>query len=311
MSSDVRYFRVGLFVLVGLAAVVGLAVALGGGGWLDESATFETYFEESVQGLDVGSPVKLRGVPLGQVSEIGLVADYYPLTPEERARHGQKVLVRMQIELERGSAELRATYLPELIASGLRVRISGSVLMGTAYIEAEVVRDAAEPAFAITWDPAYPYIPSKPSKLEELSTAAERALERLDELDVERTLTNLNALLVALRDRMSEVDVAGTQGDVRALLSELRVTNRELQRAIASEDLAAFGAGAREAVERLNGALAQLPGMVEGGRYELGVALDNLRVASENLREFSETARSYPSFMILGEPPQRGPVPPR
>ena len=62
MSAEARYFRVGLFVFVGLAAIAGTALVLGGRSFFAEKVTFETYFEESVQGLEVGSPVKLRGV---------------------------------------------------------------------------------------------------------------------------------------------------------------------------------------------------------------------------------------------------------
>ena len=40
--------------------------------------------------------------------------------------------------------------------------------------------------------------------------------------------------------------------------------------------------------------------------YEIGGTLDNVRVMSENLRDLSETLRSYPSLLLLGEPPAPG-----
>ena len=35
----------------------------------------------------------------------------------------------------------------------------------------------------------------------------------------------------------------------------------------------------------------------------IGGTLDNVRVMSENLRDLTETLRSYPSLLLLGEPP--------
>ena len=68
MSAEARYFRVGLFVLVGVALIGSCTVILGGRGLFKDPILLETYFDESVQGLEVGSPVKLRGVQLGTVS---------------------------------------------------------------------------------------------------------------------------------------------------------------------------------------------------------------------------------------------------
>ena len=51
MNTEARYVRVGIFVFLGLAAVVATALVLGGRSFFAERVSFETYFDESVQGL--------------------------------------------------------------------------------------------------------------------------------------------------------------------------------------------------------------------------------------------------------------------
>jgi len=303
MTSKSNYFRVGLFVLTGVSLFVLFLGLLANGGLFSESRTFETYLDESVQGLDIGSPVKLRGVPLGRVSDIGLVSDYYDIPEDSRTRYGQTIAVRIEVRTGGDDADTRNRTLDQLIDSGLTLRLSRSAITGIAYIEAEVHPEDKGVQVATAWVPDYPTIPSIPSAYEEFSSAAERILDRLSAMNVERLLTNLDLLIVTLKDRAAALDVAGSQRQVQELLSEVRETNRQVQRVIASDDLEAFGSGARQAVERLNTALDSVQGIVEGGRYDLGVTLENLRVASENIRDLSETARSYPSLMLLGDPP--------
>ena len=55
--NEARYFRVGLFVFLGALSVLVMAVLFGGGNLFAERVVFETYFDEAVTGLEVGSAV--------------------------------------------------------------------------------------------------------------------------------------------------------------------------------------------------------------------------------------------------------------
>ena len=70
MDESKRYFRLGLFVVVTLVVMAAVLFLLGGRKLFQPTFIFETYFNESVAGLELGAPVRFRGVPLGQVSEI-------------------------------------------------------------------------------------------------------------------------------------------------------------------------------------------------------------------------------------------------
>ena len=62
------YLRVGVLILAGLALAVGFVLFFTAGRLRDDSVVFETYLRESVQGLEVGAPVRYRGVAIGRVS---------------------------------------------------------------------------------------------------------------------------------------------------------------------------------------------------------------------------------------------------
>jgi phospholipid/cholesterol/gamma-HCH transport system substrate-binding protein len=76
--SNWSYFKIGLFVIA--ATVIGVigVIVLGMGTIFQKQVLVETYIDESVQGLDIGSPVKFRGVQVGKVEQITLTNVQYP-----------------------------------------------------------------------------------------------------------------------------------------------------------------------------------------------------------------------------------------
>ena len=70
MKAKLGPFAVGSFVLGGLVLVVVALLSFRSLHLFSKPGRFVAYFNESVQGLDVGSPVKLRGVRVGRVAAI-------------------------------------------------------------------------------------------------------------------------------------------------------------------------------------------------------------------------------------------------
>ena len=76
MSAPTNHFKLGLFVILSFGAMVAAGVTLGTNAIKKDTTKYHTYFNESVQGLDVGSPVKFRGVTIGAVSSIEVAPDH-------------------------------------------------------------------------------------------------------------------------------------------------------------------------------------------------------------------------------------------
>jgi phospholipid/cholesterol/gamma-HCH transport system substrate-binding protein/paraquat-inducible protein B len=305
MSAEARYLRVGIFVFLGAAAIAATALVLAGRSLFAERVSFETYFDESVQGLEVGSPVKLRGVAIGRVSEIGLVGDFYDLPEEEARRFSQLVVVRMEAleeDLPRGATSLeeRRRILEERVQEGFRLQLRQSGITGVSFIEGTYVSSARYPALQVPWEPAGLYVPSTPSTITALTSAAERVAARLERVDTERLVANLDALLVSLR--------ALVEGKASATLDDLRATLARVRKDLDAAELDAASADLRAALQEVRGLAARARGVVEEGEGDAGATLENLRIATDNLRSLSETLRGQPSLLLRGAAPSHTPL---
>lgn len=306
MSQEARYVRVGAFVLGGIAAAVAGALLFGGGKLFGHRPiVIETVFDESVQGLEVGSPVKLNGVPLGTVKWIGFVGDEYVVEGPAALEEAGRALVRMEITnrvVEREPEE-QAMNIMTLVERGMRIRLTPLGITGTSFLQAEFLDVAKNPPMHISFRPREVYVPSAPSTINQLSSAAERLMTRIDKLDVERLLTNFDKVLVSVNDAIGEADVGGASKSVVEVLADLQKTSAAARSAIGAADLGGTSAEARRSIGALTATLARLQRVVDASGDDLAVTLDNLRAASENLRDVAETARAYPSFLLFGQPP--------
>lgn len=337
-QRDPRLFRVGVFALIALALSFAVVLALGGRRWFERSAILETYFDESVQGLDIGSKVKYRGVVLGQVTHIGFSYEKYEL---EGAAANQKRYVMIQAAVRPRLIGIRRTWDEETrareIEKGLRIRLASQGLTGTNYLEMDYVDPATNVPLPIDWEPENFYIPSARSTVTLIVDAAEQTLNKVQRLDLEGTVANLNKLLASIDRSVQAVDAAGLSRhadstlreleavhfsqigqDAGSLLAELRQTNRSLQQIVGSpvwadvsRDLQAAAAQTRKLTEdpalpsliaRADQVTRRVDRLLATRDSEFGQVLDNLRDTSENLRQLSEVLKNQPSAVLFSKP---------
>ena len=327
MSLKANYFKLGLFVIGAIAAGAVVLVVIGSGRWFQPKLTIETYFNESVQGLDIGSKLKYRGVVIGEVKSIGFTYNWYQQNQpmEQRARY---VLVEAQIQPKllggrAGAGDLTEQKSANLeIEKGLRMRLAPQGITGTSYLEIDYV-DPVPPVLAIDWEPGNIYIPSAPSTVTALINSASEIMDRLHKLDIETTLANLNTLLVTTNNRIDAIDTktisqrtASTLAKIEAaldefarkkvtdeaaaLLGELRESNAELKKTLSSPALQKLPDDAAAALARVHAilddpnipkTLARLSQTL--GRIDriLGGGEADLALTVENLRQITDNLR--------------------
>jgi hypothetical protein len=165
MSQRANYFKLGLFVIGAIVAGVAVLLVIGTGRWFKPRVTMETYFNESVQGLDIGSKMKYRGVVIGEVSRISFTYVKYE-ADKPMGNRKRYVLVEAQQEPRlvggKASPTSRAPRRPAPRSSGgcgcaSRRRASRDELPRGR------LPDPATPVLPIDWVPEFIYIPSAPS----------------------------------------------------------------------------------------------------------------------------------------------------
>jgi phospholipid/cholesterol/gamma-HCH transport system substrate-binding protein/paraquat-inducible protein B len=259
--ESISYFKIGLFVIAAITIGVIGVVMLGGGKFFQKKNIIETYLDESVQGLDIGSPVKFRGVQVGNVEEITLSGVEYPT-------QRRYVVVRAGISRNVFQFPLSDPTDPEFKAEidrGLRVRLAPQGLTGQAYLEADYLEPAVNPPLEIDWQPHYPYVPSARSRLTQFAETAERILRNIEQLDIQRLVSTMENSLNTIDKLVSGVNFDAVGGQASTLLGELRETNRQLRQVVAAPELksaivdaAAAASGARQIIERADKPLTQL-----------------------------------------------------
>ncbi len=139
MRKEPNKKLIGLFMLTGFAVLAFVfGIFLKEKVFINNGKTLVMYFEESINGLNVGSPVVFKGVQIGKVVAIDLIAN------ADNLEFSIPVYVKMEQKKNIEDAEFgdKEAILDELIQKGLRARLTTqSYLTGLLMIELEILPD--------------------------------------------------------------------------------------------------------------------------------------------------------------------------
>jgi len=337
MSQQAHYFKIGLFVIGGtLIAVVGIVV-LGAGKWFEKSAMVETYFFESVQGLEVGAPVRLRGVRVDRVESIRLAREEYGIIFDPRTDsfpYRGLVVVRMSVRPS-VAVHLReddeSALMEKAADAGFRFRLASQGITGVLYVESEFLDPDRYPPIDIVWTPKTPYIPSAPSTITELGADLRSITRKLEQVDIDKITKYFDAMVTSVTRLVNDFQGAQLGPEIKNVMAELRSSVQEARRVFASPDVgktlrdssAAMSDFRRTAADlsltakdvrqamtqmpeitaRLNTSLRRIDALLASKGETIDDLLENLRTVTEELHHLTRTIEHYPSQVLFGEPP--------
>jgi len=231
MSNKVNYFKIGLFIICSVAILITGIILLSAGLFEGDTLVLETYLDETVQGLEVGSPVKQRGVQIGRVTKITFVPQEYdmPYGTAMFSKYSKYVMVVMSVE--RGKfpivAEGRAREMVEsLTRDGLRLILSYQGITGIAYINADYIDPARHAAMKIKWEPRNLYIPAAPSVLKGFAKSADSIFQTIERIDFVGISASMEKAFDSLIKATEDAQVPAVRAEILGLITEVRKTNR-------------------------------------------------------------------------------------
>jgi ABC-type transporter Mla subunit MlaD len=321
------YFRLGAFIALGVTLLIVGLLIFGGGQAFREKVLCETYVDGSVQGVDVGTPVKFRGVQIGRVRSINFLFNLYGDGGVLNQAKNFVVLV-MEIDRQVSPGMFDKDMLEPMennIAEGLRVRIEPQGITGLNFLDFGFVDPERYPPLPISWTPDNIYIPYAPGEITSALDSLNNLMRQVEKLNISGISTGLqdllsnlnNAVLEAkvgdlstqLRSLIAELKGALEEADIAAVSNDIRSLSEKLETSLDTADLGALGTDARQLIHglresntRLQNLLGNIEPVTRPGSGDLQAVMTNATEISENLLILSKELKRRPSLILWGSP---------
>ncbi len=306
MSRTPSYFRIGLFIVIALAILIAGLIAFGAGQMFRKRIYIETYLNATVQGVDVGSAVKFRGVQIGRVSAINFTFNEYGSPGKVDPYNYVIILMEIDHEMFPGMFSENLTALLERnVAQGLRARIEPQGITGMNYIEINYVNDPSQfPSLAVNWKPHYYYIPSAPGQLTNILDSINNIMRQVEQFNIGGMSKTTMELLDNLNKAVTGAELGKLSDSVQGLLADFQSALKAANVGPLSEDARRLISGLEKSNSELRAILKNLEPATKISGPQVKVLMDNLATTSANLAQFSAEVKRRPSLLLWGTPPQ-------
>jgi phospholipid/cholesterol/gamma-HCH transport system substrate-binding protein len=298
------HVKLGLLALATLAGAVAIAFALGIRGLRTDVVPYHAYFDESVQGLEIGSPVKYRGVRIGSVSAVQIAPD---------RKH-------VDVTLALGTRDARRLGIADQ-TPGLFAQLAIQGITGVKFVDLDFFATDQQPT-ALPFPTAERTLPTRSSLMKGLGDNLEAVGSRLPEL-ADRTITTMTKLdrvLDELHDQHLPARIGTAIADVDATVLDLRRLIASVERAQLPEktartvdELRTTIASGKTLVDKLEAQIGVVESMrrafdaagdlgVKAGRTpeQLERTLRDLDRAATAVREFFDALDRDPDMLVKG-----------
>jgi len=345
MGKQASRTVIGAFVVGAIALAVAGVLVFGSGKLLSKQVRFVMFFDGSLKGLQVGAPVVMQGVKIGEVTDIYVMADPATLeffTPVFVKIDPGKIRVAGQETTTWKMRKEEYSDYQALVKKGMKAQlVLQSFVTGQLWIGLDLYPD--KPVRLVGMIKDVPEIPTIPPTLEEISkTVGNLPLKeiagKLDNVltgiarlvnspELQRTVANMEKATGDIDRLVKRVDsqVEPLSADVRRTLEEANKTLASAQGALAqaektlafkegvpgqvAESLLATLSSVRSSLDESRKALVEVQGLTSQGAYlgyEAGSTLEEMKSLSRSVRSLTDYLERHPESLIRGKSPGKG-----
>ncbi|MDB6094568.1 MAG: Mammalian cell entry related domain protein [Verrucomicrobia bacterium] len=278
---------IGAFVLGGFALIIIGLLSFGGVSFFSRPQRFVVYFDESIHGLDLGSPVKLRGVRVGRVVALNIRYD-------GTKNHSVVAVVcefskNMLTDTKGGLIDVSERgELQNLVDRGLRAQLGVlGLATGLLFVELDFLDPKDYPTDNRVTEIKYTVVPAVPSAISEFQASASEILANLQKVDFAGISMELKSLLATTRRQIDGVDLKG-------LVTQWKQTGAVVEATANAPEIKQTFANLNGAISDLRGVLAKLDTQVMPAGKELTQTLEQ---AKQTLASFNLAAADARRFI--------------
>ena len=263
--------------------------------------SYRLHFPDAVRGVTIGTPVDLRGLPIGEVTKVRLEYDpaadaiREPVTIEV-APHRIKLGGKRLDTAGRDPVAATNQMFAQLVAKGLRAQlVSANLLTGQRAIEFDFAPDA--PPAQLVWAKPYPELPTiEGSGIAQITRSASKLMNSLAALP-------LGQLVGQIRAMVGHADSLVASPDLKRSLHNLDLALAHTEQLTRVADVQAG-----PLLQRLNGAANQLRatltilGSDPAASNDLARTMAELKDAARSIRVLADTLERHPEALLRGKP---------
>lgn len=283
MSKKANPAFIGIFVIGAIVLGVVAIMIFGSGQLFRKTESFILYFEDSINGLEVGAPVKFKGVRIGQVTRI-----FIRFNQDDASPH---VPVVIEIDVDRLQGPLgvkdvdlgnKEVFRQQVEVLGLRGQLQqASFVTGMLFVELDYYPDAGPVRYIQKMDltkgeKEYLEIPTVSSGLTEVIKKVSTMVNQISQIDFGAIGRRVNDLLTRLDEGVASVQFKEINDKTLQALSELDAI-------LADPQLKALAGNVNKTLEDGRQLISNLDAQVQPLTDELKVTAES---ATKTLKEF-------------------------
>lgn len=293
---------IGLFVIFGIALWTGVIILWGSGGFLSTIPRYVVYFGGSVNGLNPGAMVKLKGVTVGKVLEVKVRYDL------ASSRLMTPVIAEINLGRIIEGPNSEKLDLETMIQRGLRARLAvQSLVTNQLYIDLAFLPDTP-PVKLGTPPMPYPEIPTVTSGKEELEKSLEYVAREVRELPIKELLATAVEVMRHTDQLIAKPETSASIDRLNENLEELKPLLKRLDGLAQDGDLIARQLGkelpgllldTREALRQSKSTLLSISEMTQP-ESEISAAIRDLSETSRAIRRLADAIERHPDAFLFG-----------